>query len=261
MRVTIARALGGVGLAAGIVMGLALPASAHVTLHSSEATQGGSDALVSIRVPNEEDNATTTTVEVDLPADTPLIGVLVQPTPGWQFQVTNSKLPTPVTTDDGTITDYVSKIVWSGGSIPVGAYQDFNIDVSSLPTAPSIELKALQTYSNGDIVRWIDAPAANGQPDPPRPAPTLALAPAAADSGAPAAASATPVPAAPAASVIGVAKRSDVNGAKTLAVVAIVIGIVGLVVGAVAVLVARRRPAMPTVDASASERDVVTSSR
>jgi uncharacterized protein YcnI len=262
MRVAFVRTLGGVGLAAGLVVGLALPASAHVTLHSSEATQGGSDALVSIRVPNEEDNATTTALEVDLPADTPLIGVLVQPTPGWQFQVTTSKLPTPVTTDDGTITDYVSKIVWTGGSIPVGGYQDFNIDVSSLPKVASIELKALQTYSNGDIVRWIDAPAAPGQPDPPHPAPTLALAPAAGDSGTSATPPATSAPATTSApSLTGVAKTSDVNGAKTLSVVAIVIGVVGLLAGLVGVLAARRRTPKPTTDASTSEEKLVASNR
>ena len=260
MKVALRRAASGVALAAGIVVGLAGPASAHVTLHSSEATQGGSDALVSIRVPNEEDNATTTTVEVDFPANTPMIGVLVQPTPGWQFQVTTSKLPTPVTTDDGTITDYVSKVVWSGGSIPVGGYQDFNIDVSSLPNAASIELKALQTYSNGDIVRWIDAPAAAGQPDPPHPAPTLQLAPATADGGAAASSPATSVPA-PAASATRAAKTSDVNSAKTLSVVAIVIGVLGLLVGAAAVLVARRRAVQPTVDGEATTRDLVGSGR
>ncbi|HZQ88133.1 MAG TPA: YcnI family protein [Acidimicrobiales bacterium] len=266
MRVALGRAAGGMALAAGIVAGMALPASAHVTLHSSEATQGGSDALVSIRVPNEEDNATTTTLEVDFPADTPLIGVLVQPTPGWQFQVTTSKLPTPVTTDDGTISDYVSKVVWSGGSIPVGGYQDFNIDVSSLPKAASVELKALQTYSNGDIVRWIDAPAAAGQPDPPHPAPVLQLAPAAADSGAPASSPATSAssPAisapAPARSAAGTAKTSDVNGAKTLSVVAIVIGALGLLGGAAA-LMARRRSVSPAVDGEATTRVLVRSGR
>jgi uncharacterized protein YcnI len=243
------RAVTGVGLAAGLVVGFALPASAHVTLHATGATQGGSDTLVSIRVPNEEDNATTSRVEVDLPAVNPLIGVLVQPTPGWQFQATTSKLPTPVTTDDGTVTDYVSKIVWSGGSIPVGGYQDFNVDVSSLPKTATVELKAVQTYSNGDIVRWIDQPAAAGQPMPDHPAPTLQLAPAAADatsgaaSVAPASSPAAAASPAPAPSVTGLAKTSAVNGAKTLSIVAIVVGIVGLLAGLGGTLLPRRRAA------------------
>ena len=42
-----------------------------------------------------------------------------------------------------------------------------------------LAFKAIQTYSNGDIVRWIDLPQA-GQPAPEHPAPVLALTPASA---------------------------------------------------------------------------------
>jgi uncharacterized protein YcnI len=222
-----------------MALALALPASAHVTLHSYEAQQGGSDVLIQVRVPNEESNATTTKVELDFPADAPIIGLYVEPTTGWQFQTTVSNLPKPVTNDDGTFTQYVSQVVWSGGNIPVGGFVDFNIDASDLPNVPTLELKAVQTYSNGDIVRWIDTPAAPGQPDPPHPQPTLALAPAPSGSGT------TPTTAAAAgattATTKGLATSGDVNGAKALSIAALVIGIVGLLVAAAA-LVTRRRP-------------------
>ena len=232
--------LGALGfLITGFSAVLAGPASAHVTLHSADATQGGSDALVAVRVPNEEDKATTTQVELDLPADTPLLGVLVQPTAGWQFQVTRTTLPKPITTDDGTITDYVSKVVWTGGSIPVGGYQDFNLDVSRLPSVPTVTVKALQTYSNGDIVRWIELPAAAGQPAPTNPAPTLTLAPAPPDASGGSPTTTASASAAPTAALKGVAKTSDVNGAKTTAIVALVVGIVA-VLAAVGALVLRR---------------------
>jgi len=258
-RATRFRVLTGVGLALGVVTALAGPASAHVTLHSYEAAQGGSDAIIQIRVPNEEDNATTTQIEVDFPADTPLIGIYAEPAPGWQFQITNSDLPKPVTNGDGTFTQYVSKVVWSGGNIPVNGFMDFNVDVQDLPTVPTITVKALQTYSNGDIVRWIDPPAASGQPDPAHPAPTLDLA-------APPAASGTPTtvsggtPGGPATTVAsgssssppstlggttavslsGYARTSDVNGTKTLSIIALVVGIVGVLAAGVALLSRRR---------------------
>ena len=238
----LARVVAAVGLAGGAVVALALPASAHVTLHSYEAQQGGSDALIQIRTPNEEDNATTQ-LEVDFPVDTPLIGLYVEPTPGWQFQVTTSNLPKPVTNGDGTFTQYISKVVWSGGAIPVGGYVDFNIDVSDLPNVPMIEVKAIQTYSNGDIVRWIDPPDAT--PTPPHPAPTLDLTPApsgtasSTTSAAPAS-SGTQGAAAPTVPVKGLATTSDVNGAKTVSIVALVVGIVGLL-AAGALFMTRRR--------------------
>jgi uncharacterized protein len=226
---------------------LAAPASAHVTLHSYEAQQGGSDAIIQVRVPNEESNATTTGVELDFPADAPIIGLYVEPTPGWQFQTKVSNLPKPVTNDDGTFTQYVSQVVWSGGNIPVGGFVDFNIDASDLPNAPTLALKAIQTYSNGDIVRWIDAPAAPGQPDPPHPQPTLALAPASGGGATPT----TSAAAAPTASTKGLATSSDVNSAKALSIAALVVGLAGLVV-AVAALVWRRNTATGTVDRTTS---------
>jgi uncharacterized protein YcnI len=253
------RVAGAIAMTGGLVVAMTLPASAHVTMHSFEGQAGGSDALISFRTPNEESSATTTQLEVDFPVATPLIGLYVQPTPGWQFQVTTSNLPTPVTNGDGTFTQYVSKVVWSGGNIPVGGYQDFNIDVSDLPNVPTIEVKALQTYSNGDIVRWIDDPATN----PPHPAPTLTLTPAppaaggattttalsgSATTAAPGGTATTASPAAsqsaaaPTVSLKGLAKTSDVNSAKTVSIIALIVGIVGLLAAAGALLI-RRRPA------------------
>ena len=236
----VAQVAGAAGAALGVVLATAVPAWAHVTLHSYEATQGGSDAVIQVRVPNEESNATTTRVELDLPADAPIIGLYVEPTPGWQFETTVSNLPKPVTNDDGTFTQYVSQVVWTGGNIPVGGFVDFNIDASDLPNVPTLELKAVQTYSNGDIVRWIDAPAAPGQPDPPHPQPTLALSPAPSGGSTPTTAAAAG--ASPTASTKGLATSGDVNGAKALSVAALVVGIVGLLVGGAA-LVSRRRSA------------------
>ena len=225
-----------VGAPLALVLASAVPASAHVTLHSYEAQRAGSDAVIQVRVPNEEDNATTTQVELDFPAETPIIGLYVEPTPGWQFQTTVSNLPKPVTNDDGTFTQYVSKVVWTGGNIPVGGYVDFTIDASHLPDVSTLELKALQTYSNGDIVRWIDPPAAAGQADPPHPEPTLDLSAPSTGPGSKAAA------AAPAVSTKGLATSGDVNSAKSLSIAALVVGIVGVLVGATALLW-RRRPA------------------
>jgi uncharacterized protein YcnI len=219
----------------------AQPAWAHVTLHSYEAQQGGSDALVQIRVPNEEDNATTTQLEVDFPADTPLIGLYVEPTPGWQFQVTTSNLPKPVTNDDGTFTQYVSKVVWSGGSIPVGGFMDFNIDVSDLPNVATIQVKALQTYSNGDIVRWIDPPATGNQPQPPHPAPTLDLTPAPPSGGS--SPSTTVAASGTAAAPTVATTSSDHDSTSTVAIIALVVAALALVVTLIVVVRGRRTAA------------------
>src|ERR1700761_6031152 len=107
-------------LAAGVAaVTLALgtvPAFAHVTVDAPGATQGGSDQIITFRVPTESDTASTTELKVALPTDTPIASVLVQPVPGWSFTETSTKLAHPIVTDDGDITEAVSEIDWKADS-------------------------------------------------------------------------------------------------------------------------------------------------
>ncbi len=171
---TTRRAAATLATAAALVAATALPASAHVTVMPNSLPKGGSGELT-FKVPNEQDKATTTELRLQIPTDHPI--ALVQPRniPGWTVTVKTTTLTTPIKTDDGTFTTAVSEIDWTGGSIPVGQYQDFQISVYPLPTNTNqLVFKAVQTYSNGDIVRWIDA-TEPGQPEPEHPAPVLTL--------------------------------------------------------------------------------------
>jgi uncharacterized protein YcnI len=236
MRKVLARAgavLGG-GLAA--VLLAAAPASAHVTVNPSNATQGGYTKLT-FRVPNEKDSATTTTVEVNLPQDTPIASVSVRPTPGWTAAATKSKLDKPIKSDDGEITEAVTKIVWTASpdaAIKPGEFQEFDVSVGPLPEVDKIVFKALQTYSDGAVVRWIEEPASDGK-EPEHPAPTVKLAKAAADT----ASTDTPAKDKPAASTNDASARSRANAGLGLGIAALVVALTGLVVGGLAW---RRRP-------------------
>lgn len=164
--------------AAAVLAVFAVPASAsaHVTANPGTAEQGGY-AKVSFRVPNERDDASTTQLEIDLPADHPLASVSTRAVPGWTAQVQKTPLAQPITTDDGQLTEAVSKIVWTGGKIPPGQFEEFDVSIGPLPTdTGELAFKALQTYDNGEIVRWIDT-ASPGAPEPEHPAPTLTLTP------------------------------------------------------------------------------------
>lgn len=159
------------------VLALAGSAMAHITVSPASAPQG-SAAELTFRVPCEEATAATTQVQVKIPTDEPIAQVLVKPVPGWTSQVQTVKLAKPVTTDDGTFSVAVSEVTWSGGKILPGQFQDFSISADPLPSGvTSLVFKALQTYSNGDTVRWIDT-SAPGQPEPDHPAPVLTLTPA-----------------------------------------------------------------------------------
>ncbi|TVT07638.1 YcnI family protein [Amycolatopsis bartoniae] len=157
---------------------LAVPAvaSAHVTANPGTAQQGGY-AKVSFRVPTERDDASTVQLEVDLPADHPLASVSTRAVPGWTAQVTKTPLAQPIQTDDGPLTEAVSKIVWTGGKIPPGSFEEFDVSLGPLPgDTDQLVFKALQTYDNGEVVRWIDTTAPGG-PEPEHPAPVLKLTP------------------------------------------------------------------------------------
>jgi periplasmic copper chaperone A len=163
--------------AVAAVLAFAGPAAAHVTVNPNTATQDGY-TKVSFRVPNEKDTAKTTKVEIFLPTVTPVASVSLKPLAGWTAQTEKSKLATPVKTDDGELTEAITKITWTadaGAVVKPGQFQEFDVSLGPLPETDQIVFKALQTYSDGEVVRWIDEPSTNGS-EPEHPAPVLKLA-------------------------------------------------------------------------------------
>ncbi len=163
-----------VALALGAV---AAPASAHVTVNPREATKGGF-AKLAFRVPNERPDSGTTKVEVSFPVDHPLAFLNVRPVPGWTYTVERQKLATPIKSEEPgeeDVTEYISKITWSGGTIGPGEFQEFEVSGGPLPEdVDQILFKAIQTYASGEVVRWIEEAGPSGQ-EPELPAPVLKL--------------------------------------------------------------------------------------
>ncbi|MEU0207265.1 YcnI family protein [Streptomyces canus] len=223
--------LGG-ALAAAAVLTAAGAASAHVTVHPDNYAKGATDGALTFRVPDESDTASTTKVQLFLPTDHPLLGVLVSPHDGWTAKVTDTKLRTPVKTDDGTITDAVSEITWTGGKIGPGQYEDFDVAFGQLPDdTAQLTFKTLQTYSDGKVVRWIEE-AAQGDEEPENPAPVLKLTAAGTTSATASQTSAV-------ASKASKASASD-STARGLGVAGLIVGVLGLAAGAFAVARSRR---------------------
>ncbi|HXS63101.1 MAG TPA: YcnI family protein [Streptosporangiaceae bacterium] len=150
------------------------PALAHITVTPDSVAAGSTDVLT-FHVPNEEAKADSVKLDVQIPTDHPIAQLLVEQVPGWTASVKTITLAKPIVTDDGKFTQAVSEVIWSGGKIPPGQFQDFSISADPMPTGESqVTFKAIQTYSNGDIVRWIDLKQP-GQPNPDHPAPTVTL--------------------------------------------------------------------------------------
>jgi len=229
-------------LAIGAATVLLAPAAAqaHVSLHPNVVPEGAF-ATLDIRVPNEQDNATTTKLAVEFPPG--FLDVATQPPPGWRSKVVTVKLATPVKTDEGTIDTQVHEVIWTvghGAGIPPGQFANFPISVA-IPgkEGDTLTFKTVQTYSNGQVVRWI------GTPDSEQPAPTIDVSAkggvlqdvAGGEAGPgpqPEATTATPAAGATATKVV---KESSSNG---LAIGALVVAGLALVAGVAALVTGRR---------------------
>lgn len=247
MNVSRIAAVGGVAVSSLLLF--AGPAAAHVSVQPQGDAAKGGYATINFKVPNERDNASTTKVEVNLPADHPLSSVSPQAVPGWKIEVTKSKLAKPLDVHGKKINEAVTKVTWTaeGDGITAGYFQQFPLSVGQLPEdTDQLVFKALQTYSNKEVVRWIEAPAADGT-EPENPAPVLKLTAPAADGHGSAAddkngagASTDRAKTTSASSETASSSSSSDTTARVLGIAGIIIGIAGVAFG---VLAGRRRTA------------------
>ncbi|HEY0697877.1 MAG TPA: YcnI family protein [Micromonospora sp.] len=218
------------------VLGFAAPASAHVTVNPKEAVQGSYGRLA-FRVPTEHDTASTVKVEVVLPENAPVTSVMTMPVPGWTVALEKRKLDKPLDSHGTPITEVVSKITWTAtgdAAIKPGQFQEFPVSIGPLPETEQMVFKALQTYSDNSVVRWIEE--ASGTEKPEKPAPVLKLTPAAS-------ASASPAPAAVPAAMDSDDGDDDNSTAFGLGVAGLVAGLAGLLLGGLAFARTRRSAA------------------
>ncbi|MCF6736717.1 DUF1775 domain-containing protein [Blastococcus sp. KM273129] len=242
------RALVASSLATVVVLAGAGAASAHVRVTSSDAAPGGFGELT-FRVPNESDTASTVSLRVQIPAETPLASVSVKPVPGWTATTSTGPVDPPVEVHGSEVTEAVTEITWvadPGAGIAPGQYQTFSISAGPIPEVDEISFPAIQTYDDGVEQAWIE-PTVEGQDEPESPAPVLSL-----TGGSDAAHGSAPAADAPAeADGTATGAASDATAADAtaadgsgLAVAALVVGGLGLVVGAAALalaLASRRR--------------------
>jgi periplasmic copper chaperone A len=209
-------------------LALAPAVAAHVTLQPPEAPAGGFTRL-DVRVPTERDNASTTKVVVQMPPG--FLSVSTEPVPGWDAQLTMRQLDEPVEQFGEQVTEEVGRVTFTAdgeaSAIQPGQFRDFGLSLAVPEGRPGsmLTFKALQTYSNGEVVRWI------GPPDSEEPAPQVELTAAEEEE---AAAPAAEEPAAPAAAE----EDDDGNG---LAIAALVVAILGLAAGLAALFLRRGR--------------------
>ncbi len=210
-----------VAAVATAMMLLPVAAQAHVTLQPN-TVPADSYKRVDVRVPNESDTASTTKVEVKFPAG--VYSTSYEPTPGWKVTVKTRKLDEPVEAGHSTADSETDTVTFTatGDGIAPGQFMDFGLSIRTpAQSAEPLEFPSIQTYSDGEIVRWIEAADAD------KPAPTLTVT--AAEDGHHGAGDA------------GEDAEDDDSTTSTTTWIALGLGAFGVLLGLVAVVSGRRR--------------------
>lgn len=199
-------------------------AVAHVTLQPGEWEPGAFSRMV-LRVPNERDDAETTTVTVQFPEN--VLTARFQAHPFCEREVKKVALDQPVE----EITERIDTVTWTcDPPIASDGFEEFGLSFQVPEDAqPGDELlfPAVQTYSSGEVVNWVDP-----DPEGDSPAPRITVvAPEEEAEAAPAAETTTEE----AAAVPAVSSDDDDDSTAT---VAIILGIAGLAAGLIALGVA-----------------------
>lgn len=129
---------------------------AHVVFNQTNVAPAALTTL-EVRVTHGCEGSPTKEVRLKLPEG--VTRVTPRALDGWQVAVTKRPLATPVTLHGETITQTVDTIIWSGGSFPDFAYQQFEVR-AMMPNAAGTTLyfPVEQICESGQI-SWSQIPA------------------------------------------------------------------------------------------------------
>ncbi|NGM13555.1 YcnI family copper-binding membrane protein [Verrucosispora sioxanthis] len=143
----------------------ASPAHAHVSVTPSQVAPG-SFATLTFRVPNERADASTVSLRLVVPTAAPINSAAVHKLAGWRAEVERVPLDAAAALD-APGTDAVSAVTWTAlddaAAVDGNQFQEFRVSLGPLPqSGERLIFKALQTYSDGQVSRWIEEPASDG---------------------------------------------------------------------------------------------------
>ncbi len=177
-------------VAVAIFAALVLPGAAFAHAHVSPPVGlKGESQVYTLAVPTEKDGAQTTQIEFTPPAGFNIDSFVAAP--GWTRKVDQTG-----SGENATIT----KVTWSGGSVPTGEDAAFSF-LASPSEAKTYTFGVRQTYSDGSVVDW------NGPESSDTPSPTIEA-----------------------------VSSFGGSSSNTLSIIALIVGGVGVVLGAVALL-------------------------
>jgi len=233
-----ARLLAVTATAGWITLGLAGPASAHVTV-TAEDTAAGSFTVVTMSVPHGCDGSPTTKVAIQIPED--ILAVTPTRNPYYDVAEKIEKLPEPVTDAHGNeVTERVASVEYTAKTpLPDGERDAFELSLQ-LPekAGETLAFPAVQTCEKGETA-WTEVPTGDQDAEElEHPAPAFEITEAdeegAEDDAAKSSESAS-------ASASDTEPDDDSNTGTTLGIIGVVLGALGLAAGGTALVLVRRR--------------------
>jgi uncharacterized protein YcnI len=198
-------------------------AAAHVTIQPGE-WEAGAFATMAVRVPNERDDAETTSVTVQFPES--VLEARFQAHPFCEREVQREPLDQPVE----EVTERIVSVTWTcDPAIAVDGFEEFGMSFrvpEDVAEGDEILFPAQQVYSSGEEVGWVDP-----DPEGETPAPRITIVAPEEEAAEEPAATTEDQAAVPAVSTDG----DDDSG---MATVAIVLAVIGLAAGLIALGVA-----------------------
>jgi uncharacterized protein YcnI len=225
-RRTLARLCAIPAAAAVVTVSAAAPAGAHVTGTPSDAS-AGAFTILTLSVPHGCDGSPTTSIEIQLPES--VLSVTPARNPFYDVRTTIEQLDEPITDAHGNeVTERTATVVYTARTpLPEGQRDTFDLSFQ-VPDAAgeSLTFPTVQTCEQGET-GWVEVPEAGQDPEElEHPAPAFEILPAA---GA-------------AAEVDDTQATSDESdSADTLGWAGLAAGVLGLIVGGVALLRSRAR--------------------
>ena len=227
--------LASTGLGLGVLLAVAVPlsASAHVSV-TPAATAAGSYTVLTFAVPHGCDGSATTSITIDIPET--IASVTPTVNPNWDASKVMTPLATPTTNAEGaTASERVGQVVYTAKTPLADGYRDTFALSLQLPTdaaGTTLDFPVLQTCETGST-NWNEIPAEGADEDSvEHPAPNIKVTDAVATE-----ADGDPMPAGSMASDATGSASNTASGSSD-DVLARVLGIGGLVVGAVGVVIA-----------------------
>lgn len=148
----------GAVLVAAVVAAISSPSWSHAVLERPEARQGSQYRAV-VQIGHGCKDSPTTSVTVTIPEGA--LGARPLAKPGWTIATKRGPYGRPYPLPHGTISEGVTEITWSGGSLPIDQFDEFIFSVrlsDEFKPGDRVRFPIVQSCEVG-AHRWVEVPA------------------------------------------------------------------------------------------------------